>query len=321
MAAEPSGVLSRAALFAARAPSLHNSQPWHWFVGPDRLDLRLEPGRRLHAADPDARLAVLSCGAALHHARIHLAAAGQRVEVVRAPAAEDPDLLARLSLAGRAEPDHDAMRLVGAAARRHSDRRGATGAPLDLHRVRSVGHAVRAEGAGLAVLRPRQVFALAEAVELAEEVESADPDRQIELAGWVGGLRPSGTGVPSAALPDDPRLLTAPARVLRRAGPALIGETHEHTAVFAVLHTAGDTRADWLVAGEGLSAGWLTATALDVAMLPLSVVTEVAGSRDRIRGLLGWSGYPHLVLRLAAGVDDDAPRTPRLTPGAVVTFG
>jgi hypothetical protein len=101
----------------------------------------------------------------------------------------------------------------------------------------------------------------------------------------------------------------------------LIRETHEHAAVFAVLHTAGDSRADWLIAGEGLSAGWLTATALDVAVLPLSVVTEVAGSRNRIRGLLDWSGYPHLVLRLAAGVDDDAPRTPRLAASAVVTFG
>jgi hypothetical protein len=320
MGAEASGVLSRAAIFAVRAPSLHNSQPWHWYVGPDALDLRLEPERLLPTTDPDARLAILSCGVALHHARIHLAAGGKRVIVTRAPSPGDPNLLARIRLAGRTEADHDAMRMLGASARRHTDRRGSPGAPLDLHRVRSVGRAVNIEGVGFTVLRPRQVFALAEAAEHAQDIESADPGWQVEVAGWVGGDRPAGIGVPTVSLPDDPYLLTAPARALRRAGSALITEAQEHTAVFAVLHTMADQRADWLMAGEALSAGWLTATALDVAVLPLSVVTEVAGSRNRIRGLLDWSGYPHLVLRLASGVDDDAPRTPRLPATAVVTF-
>ena len=64
MATESSGALSRAALFAARSPALYNSQPWHWFVGPDTLDLRLGPARVLQTTDPEARLAVLSCGAA-----------------------------------------------------------------------------------------------------------------------------------------------------------------------------------------------------------------------------------------------------------------
>jgi hypothetical protein len=317
---EVSELLGSAALFAGRAPSLHNSQPWHWHVSHDELDLRLEPRRVLRSSDPVARLAVLSCGAALHHARIDLAAGGWRAGVVRLPDAADPDLLARLRLDGRAPVDHDAVRLVRAAARRRTDRRSPSGAPLDLDRVRSIRRAVHAEGADLTPLRPRQVFALAEAADRAQAVEAADPGWQAELADWIGGDRPLGTGIPAEALPADPYLLTAPVRALRPAGARLIRDSRQHERVFAVLHSTGDARHDWLTAGEALSAGWLTATDLDVAVVPLSVVAEVPGSRDRIRHLLDSSGYPQLVLRFTAGVaDDPAPSVPRLPVSAVMS--
>src|SRR5689334_21340907 len=105
MAAQPSGALNRAAFFAVRAPSLHNSQPWHGYVRADTLTLRLDPARVLRITDPAARLVILSCGAALHHARIHLAAAGQRADIVRIPSPEDPELLARIRLGGPTEAD------------------------------------------------------------------------------------------------------------------------------------------------------------------------------------------------------------------------
>lgn len=319
MTADP---LARAAIFSGQAPSLHNSQPWRWIHTPGTIDLRLEPRRVLWISDPDARLAVLSCGAALHHARLHLAATGWRATVTRFPDAGDPDLLARVVLTAEMPVDHDALHLEPQAARRHTDRRHPPGAPLDLHRVRTVQQAVQRQGAGLALLRPAQVFALAEAAERARHVEADDPGWQVEVAGWVGTRRPDGTGIPVSALPEDTYLLTAPARALRRAGAALVAETHDRAATFTVLSSDTDDRPGWLVAGEGLSAGWLTATALDVAVLPLSIVTEVATSRDTIRRLLDWQAYPHLVLRLAAGVAGDAPpSTPRLRSTDFISYG
>ncbi|NMO57274.1 nitroreductase [Actinoplanes sp. TBRC 11911] len=319
MTAEPSAALGQAAIVAGRAPSLHNSQPWHWTVGKDSLELRLDPRRVLRATDPQARLAILSCGAALHHARLQLAADGWSADVIRTPG--DPLLLARLQLRGRTSTDNEAARLLRQIPRRHTDRRGHPGAPIDLHRVQSICRAVRGEGADLTKLLPRQLFVLAEAAEKAQEVEAADPEWQVEVAAWVGGDRPSRTGVPATALPADPYLLTAPVRTLRGAGTVLIEQSYQHSAVFAVLHTVDDDGVDWLRAGEALSAGWLTATALDVAVLPLSVVTEVAGSRDRISGLLNWSGYPHLVLRLAMEMAGEVPpATPRLRPIEFITY-
>lgn len=185
-----------------------------------------------------------------------------------------------------------------------------------MHTVRG---AVR-EGAGLALLRPDQVIILARAVEHAYQADSADLTRG-EAAAWIGGERPLGTGIPAAALPADPYRTgrTEPARLMRRAGTTLLAESHHHAAVFALRSTAGDGRADWLAAGQALSAGWLTATTLGIAVLPLSTVTEVTASRDLLRPLLPTPGHPQLALRLASASATPGPATPRLPPQAIVS--
>jgi prepilin-type processing-associated H-X9-DG protein len=59
---------------ATQAPSMHNTQPWRWRVGPDSLSLFADPSRHLRHADPDGRGMLVSCGAALHHCTVALAA-------------------------------------------------------------------------------------------------------------------------------------------------------------------------------------------------------------------------------------------------------
>jgi len=313
-------LLTRAAVFAGQAPSLHNSQPWQWLIDSDVLDLRLEPARVLGTSDPDARLAVLSCGAALHHARIELAAAGWLATVHRFPDPADTGHLARIKIEDRIPIEPAAARLARAAARRHTDRRSRPSAPLDHDKLRTIRDAVRGTGIDLKLLRPGQVFTLAKAADRACAVEADDAGWQIELADWVGDASARGTGIPRTALPAGPMTDLAPGRTFRQAGTALIVESHYHASLFAILHGAGDEPADWLAAGEALSAGWLTATELAVSVLPLSIVVEVTGSRDLIRRLLGGHELPYLVLRFAAADPDGAepPRTPRLPPAATI---
>jgi hypothetical protein len=61
---------------AVRAPSIHNSQPWRWVAGERSLRLFTDSDRQLPATDPDGRDLLVSCGVALHHARVGFAAAG-----------------------------------------------------------------------------------------------------------------------------------------------------------------------------------------------------------------------------------------------------
>ena len=50
---------------AARAPSVHNTQPWRFAVTPTGLDLYADRSRQLTVLDPTGRQLMVSCGAAL----------------------------------------------------------------------------------------------------------------------------------------------------------------------------------------------------------------------------------------------------------------
>jgi len=76
-------VLAAAAQDALQAPSVLNTQPWRWRIDADVLELHADRDRQLAVADPDGRLLLLSCGAALHHARLAMAAAGWSAQVRR----------------------------------------------------------------------------------------------------------------------------------------------------------------------------------------------------------------------------------------------
>jgi hypothetical protein len=325
---DPARLLHAAAEFAGVAPSIHNSQPWGWQVAGPVLDLMLVRERVHDRADPLAGLAVLSCGAALHHAIVKLAANGWRATVQRLPDGRRPDHLARLELAGRMPADPATARMVAAAARRRTDRRPRPRTPLDVNRLRPIALAARRHGAELRPLRPEQTCALAAAFDDAARAqgEAVHRDR------WAGGI-PAGappdeaTGPPDAPDHERDRADVPPGKA--SATPHEAGAPpHEAAApphgagnaVFAVLYGSGNGRADWLRAGEALSAAWLTATALDVAVLPLSAVIEVVTAREAVRRLLGRPGRPYLVLRFAAadpGVPLPPP-APRLPADATV---
>src|SRR5256885_9649400 len=198
------GALANAAALAGYAPSIHNSQPWRWRVSGDALDLYAVHSRQLSVTDPDGRLAVLSCGTALHHARTALSAEGWRTDVVRLPDPTEPAWLARITLAEQVPVSTDAVRLVQTVRIRHTDRRPVTGPPVEREKLAVVEAAIRAEGARLHLLRPDQVIELAAAVSYAQRTEAADEAWQAELAYWTRGTRPGGPGVPHKAVPHQP---------------------------------------------------------------------------------------------------------------------
>lgn len=83
---------------ATRAPSIDNTQPWRWRVDRTSLHLYTDPGMQLPSTDPDGRDLILSCGAALHHCVVALAAMGWRADVHRLPDPADPGHLAAIEV-------------------------------------------------------------------------------------------------------------------------------------------------------------------------------------------------------------------------------
>lgn len=266
--------IAEAAAAAGFAPSIHNTQPWRWRFTADTLELRLVLARVLPATDPERRMATMSCGVALHHARAALAAQGWHATVTRMPPGDDHSLLARLQVDGPAPASPVSVRYLRTIPLRHTDRRPATDIPVGPAALKAVATAVWGQDTGLHTLLPSQVLELAAAADHAQRDAAASPAWQAELAYWTGDSRPA---------------------------------EQDGAATFVMLHGSSDEPVSWLRAGEALSAGWLTATEHGVSVLPHSAPIEVDAARQVLRTMLAGVGHPLLLLRLGtaypAGTD------------------
>ena len=119
---ETKALFRKAVERASWAPSVHNTQPWHFVVRPEVLELRGDSDRQLRALDPTGRQMVISCGCALFNARVGLAAE-RVVQVDRLPNPAEPDLLARLTLLDQPARRMPPVRLDPMIDRRHTNRR------------------------------------------------------------------------------------------------------------------------------------------------------------------------------------------------------
>ncbi|MGC9669762.1 Acg family FMN-binding oxidoreductase [Planosporangium sp. 12N6] len=200
--------LTTAAEAALRAPSIFNTQPWRWRVGPDILELSADPDRQLPVTDPDHRLTTLSCGIALHHARTALAAEGRTDAVDRLPDPARPDLLSRIRITGHRAPTPADIRRYQATLIRHTDRRLFTDQPVSADALGRLRDAAEGQGAHLYLMRAEDIPALAAAVSRAQTVQSAELAYRSELAHWTREAEAGGSGVPAdTATPPMPRVV------------------------------------------------------------------------------------------------------------------
>ncbi|MGW0434492.1 Acg family FMN-binding oxidoreductase [Micromonospora sp. NPDC003197] len=320
--ADVPAALAEAARQALRAPSVFNSQPWRWWVGRDALELFADRSRQLSVTDPEGRLFTVSCGAALHHARVALAAAGFRVEVARFPDPTDPDLLASLRIVDRQPPPDGQVRLHDAIPRRRTDRRAFGAEPVPAEVLDHLRGVVEENGAHLHIVRADQMPMLAVATAQAAASELVDPAYRAELIRWTNRPPWSGDGVPaSTAVRQEPRRVPVRDYALDGRAGLEVGEGTDRGATYAVLYGPTDEPGSWLRAGEALSALLLTATAEGLSAAPLSDPIELDWPRQLMRDLLAGAGEPYLVLRVGVpAVADELPPVPRRDPDEVIGF-
>lgn len=90
------GTIKSGLKLACRAPSIHNSQPWHWVLDGSALQLFVDRVRLVDVADSSGREAIMSCGTALDHLRVAMAALGWQTVTERFPDSDNRDLLATI---------------------------------------------------------------------------------------------------------------------------------------------------------------------------------------------------------------------------------
>ena len=126
---------------AARAPSLHNTQPWRFKVGERAIELYADPSRQLRE-DPAGREMLISCGAALYGLRLGIRSLGYRSET---------DALGYRPISERSRPGSSAAAGPSTAGTPGPDHAGrAEAAPCGA----APAHSPRAVRAGPAAGRP-----------------------------------------------------------------------------------------------------------------------------------------------------------------------
>lgn len=316
-------VMANAVALACRAPSVHNSQPWHWVADDGELRLFLAPHRVPHATDSTGRESVISCGAVLDHLRVAAAAAGWKATIARFPNPNDLDHLATVTFhPAQLITDADRAR-ADAILRRRTDRLPFT-APIAWAAVEPVlRDAIDPDMARLHVLDDAVRPQLAEASRLTESLRRYDASYHAELSWWTAPFEVS-DGVPySSLVSDSERERTGVARTFPGPGHAdrRPEVDHDRSAIL-VLSTSDDTRHAALGCGEALSVVLLEATLAGMATCPLSHLTELEASRSIIRALIGGHAEPQLLVRVGQvpAIADQPPPTPRRPLADVLEF-
>jgi nitroreductase len=306
---------------ASRAPSIYNAKPWRWRVGSDALHLYIDPSLQLPSTDPDGRDLILSCGAALNHCVIALAAMGWRAKVHRLPDAADTNHLATIT-ADPGKPDQVDVMLAAAIPRRRTDRRHYSSWPVPAGDIAQMG--ARAARMGIMLRRVDAVDKLNQIVAQAVRSHAANYEYLAEVTRWSGRYG-SVAGIPARNIPEHDCTAPIPGRIF--AGPGLAqppgASPADDSAVILALGTETDDRLAWLRAGEATSVVLLTATAMGLASCPVTEPLEIRETRDAIRSdVFGSRGYPQMLLRVGWALvnADPLPPTPRRKLSDVVEW-
>ena len=278
---------------ATRAPSSHNTQPWLFRVGDDRIDLYADRTRALPVNDPFDRELVISCGAALTNLRVSASHSGWATTVQLRPT-DDADLLATVKL----EVDHDQPDdpLWAAIDRRRTLRKAFAERAVPEALVVDLETAARHDGVWLQVVPRSQRAAIAELTAKGDEMQFGDPSWRRELAAWMHPRRAGdGLAVPPVA-GFMTRLVVSGVDLGERTGAsdaALI----TNAPLVLVLGTDNDDETAWLAAGQALERLLLTAAASDVQAGFANQPCQVAELRPVLSTIVD-RDHPQVVLRL-----------------------
>jgi nitroreductase len=306
--------ITTAVELACRAPSLHNSQPWRWVADGSSVDLFLDPHHTVRSTDRSGREAIISCGAALDHFQVAMAAAGWVTNVEQFPNPNNLDHLASIDFA--------LVDYVTQARRDRADailRRRTNRLPFSSPRhwasfepvVRS---SFDSDVVTLDVLADDARPQLVEAARLAESLRRYDDLYQYELRWWTTPSSRS-EGIPQSALvseSDDRRVDVNRRFPIDPLDERSSAGTYDDARIL-MLSTPGDTHVDALNCGEALSAILLECTMAGLATCPVTHITELEATRDMIRDLAtGPAAVPQVLIRV--GIEPEGELAPQPTP-------
>jgi hypothetical protein len=312
---------------AARAPSVHNTQPWRFAVTGQAIELHADASRQL-MEDLTGREMIISCGAALFGLRLATRSLGCQPEVDLFPDPSQRHLLARVR-AGPPEPMmSDERAMLQAVPRRHTHRGAFDPGPLPGGLLAWLQDDATAEGATLATVGGGPAYERLTAIFAAwsrwRDLYPASPAEirtRAETLRWTRATNSKARdGVPAHAFPAATG--GAAGRLPQRdfdlgRGWGFPPSGGPPAPVTAVLLAAGEDEQSWLRAGQALQRILLRAAGHWVFASLQSQPLQSASVRAQIRSSLRATGSPQLLLEL--GMARTSRPTARRPAGELTT--
>jgi hypothetical protein len=291
---------------ATLAASSHNTQPWKFRIGPDRIDVLPDLARRCPVVDPDDAHLYKSLGCAVENL-VHAAAAQGFAAVVRAQRPGN-------GIAVNLERTRAlrATELFRAIPMRQCTKHEYAGQPLDAQDLARLEPAGRCEGVRTILLTARaQLDAVTEYVTQGNRAQLADRAFRDELVSWIrfnpGEALRAGDGLAgrTAGQPALPRWLARPLLgfVLTPASQAESDARNlRSSAGVAVFVALRNDPAAWVETGRAYERFALQATALGLRTAFVNQPVEVPSLRRQFEAWLGLTGeHALLVARFGRG--------------------
>jgi hypothetical protein len=293
---------------AARAPSVHNTQPWRFQVSEHAIELYPDTSRQL-LEDPAGREMLISCGAALYGLRLGIRSLGYRPEVEPFPEPSQRRLLARARLGPTTPMTSDERQMLQAVPHRHTHRGPFEPGPLPDGLLAQLQHDVTGEGATLHVIQVgpeyQKLTSILAAWSRRQDLyptSRAGIQSRAEAEQWTrqaGG--PVRDGVPADAFPAAAG--REPGRLPQRdfdlgRGWGRLPSGGPPPPVTAVLVPSGDGEEDWLRAGQALQRMLLRAASQWVFANLQTEPLQVTSVRAQIRSSLTLPALPQMLLQL-----------------------
>src|SRR5437773_2125291 len=182
----PAGQAGYLIATAARAPSVHNTQPWRFRVGEYAIELYADPSRKMRV-DPVGREMLISCGAALFGLRLAVRSLGYLPMAELLPDPAQLRLLARVRMCPGEPMTGRERQLLAALPHRHTHRGPFAPEPLPTGLLAGLQHDALAEGATLALVDAALAYQrLADIVGAAGCRQDLEPAARADVRRWSG---------------------------------------------------------------------------------------------------------------------------------------
>lgn len=292
--------------YATLAANGHNTQPWRFRVGADRIEILPDLARRTPAVDPDDHHIFVSLGCAAENLALAARARNRPGETRFDPTGDGSAIFA---FGGG--PDAEAA-LFDAIPRRQSTRGDYDGRPVAAADLRTMALAAETPGIDLFLITERpQLDRIRDLVIAGNSAQMSDPAFVRELKSWLrfsprqamatgDGLFSATTGNPALPAWLGPHMFD----LAFKADAENDKYAHQlrSSAGVAVFVSERDDKEHWVAAGRACQRFALQATALGLKVAFVNQPVEVASLRPDLAALVGTPGRrPDLVMRFGYG--------------------